>query len=130
MKQIKLTLIAMIAMIVVSETSVYASFPVKKETKKTEVSVQDFKSNSSESTITTGDVTSYKKAELVKKAKAGGMDEEMIILLLLWFFLGFLAAHRWYKGKPALYNVLFMITLGGFGIWAIIDLINILTGKF
>lgn len=130
MKQIKFTLIAIVAMIVVSGTAVYASFPVKKETNKTEVSVQDSKSNSSTSTISAGDVTNFKKAELAKNAKAGGMDEEMIITLVLWFFLGWAAAHRWYRGKPAIYNVLFIITAGGCGIWALVDLINILTGKF
>ena len=58
------------------------------------------------------------------------MDEEQLITLALWFFLGGLAAHRWYAGKSAGSNILFILTAGGCGIWAIVDLINILTGDF
>lgn len=48
-----------------------------------------------------------------------------------WFFLGWpFAAHRWYYARPVLANILFIITFGGFGIWAIIDLINMLTDKW
>jgi hypothetical protein len=50
--------------------------------------------------------------------------------LLLLLFLGGLAAHRWYKGKPAGWNILFILTAGGCGIWALVDLVNILTKKF
>ena len=57
-------------------------------------------------------------------------EKELIIILLLWFFLGVFAAHRWYAGKPTGWNILFILTGGGCGIWAIVDLINILTGKF
>ncbi len=52
------------------------------------------------------------------------------IAVALWFFLGGLAAHRWYAGKPTGWNILFILTLGGLGIWAIVDLINILTDNF
>lgn len=58
------------------------------------------------------------------------IDEELIITLLLWFFLGFLAGHRWYRGKPTGWNILFILTGGGCGIWALVDLVHILTGKF
>ena len=58
------------------------------------------------------------------------MDQEKLITLLLWFFLGGLAAHRWYVGKPTGWNILFILTAGGCGVWAIVDLINILTDKF
>ena len=59
-----------------------------------------------------------------------GMDEEKMITLLLWFFLGGLAAHRWYAGKPVGWNILFILTGGGCLVWAIVDLVNILTDKF
>ena len=52
------------------------------------------------------------------------------IAVALWFFLGGLAAHRWYAGKPIGWNILFILTLGGLGVWWIIDLINILTDNF
>lgn len=84
-------------------------------------------------------VTDVKKSEIKKelkkalkesKSQKAPMDTELIITLLLWFFLGALAAHRWYKGKPTGWNILFILTGGGCGIWALVDLINILTGKF
>ena len=49
---------------------------------------------------------------------------------VLLLFLGWLAAHRWYHNKPAIWNLLFIVTLGGFGLWYLVDLINILTYNF
>ena len=40
---------------------------------------------------------------------------------LLWFFLG---AHYFYLNKPGK-QILFYLTLGGFGIWMLIDLFRI-----
>lgn len=60
----------------------------------------------------------------------GGADDTFIITLLLWFFLGGIAGHRWYAHKPTGWNILFILTLGGLGIWWLIDGINILTGNF
>ncbi len=57
-------------------------------------------------------------------------DEEFWITLALWFFLGGFAAHRWYRGKPVGWNILFILTAGGCGIWAIVDLVKILQRKF
>ncbi|MGO2294942.1 MAG: NINE protein [Psychroflexus halocasei] len=48
----------------------------------------------------------------------------------LWLVLGFLAGHRWYAGKPFWINILYIVTLDGLGVWAIIDVINILTDNF
>lgn len=68
--------------------------------------------------------------ETTEHSSSNMMDEELIITLLLWLFLGLLAAHRWYRGKPTGWNILFILTAGGCGIWAIVDLVNILTGRF
>jgi hypothetical protein len=62
--------------------------------------------------------------------QAADSDREMWITVVLWFFLGAFAAHRWYRKKPTGWNILFILTEGGCGVWAIVDLINILTGKF
>lgn len=61
-------------------------------------------------------------------ANAGGLDDnEMIIAAILCFFLGYLGIHRFYLGYTTV-GILQLITAGGCGIWALIDLIRILTG--
>lgn len=66
----------------------------------------------------------------LEEAAAPAANNDLLITLLLWFFLGGLAAHRWYKRKPIGWNILFILTGAGCGVWAIVDLIHILTGKF
>ncbi|HEX2649099.1 MAG TPA: TM2 domain-containing protein [Burkholderiales bacterium] len=60
----------------------------------------------------------------------GGKSEKSnTVALLLCFFLGFLGAHRFYVGKIGT-GVLMLITLGGLGIWNLIDFIIIVVQKF
>lgn len=51
------------------------------------------------------------------------------ITLLLCFFFGFFGAHRFYTGKIGTAFIM-ILTLGGFGIWVIIDLSMILSANF
>lgn len=76
-------------------------------------------------------LTKAEMKELKKEMKKGhSFLEEKWILVLLWFFLGGFAAHRWYAKKPVGWNILFILTAGGCGVWAIVDLIHILTDQF
>lgn len=57
---------------------------------------------------------------------AGGGKSQLIALLLCIFFSG-LGIHRFYLGYTTI-GIIQLITLGGCGIWALIDLIRIITG--
>ena len=52
-----------------------------------------------------------------------------ITCLLLCWFLGVFGVHRFYTGHTAL-GVVQLLTLGGCGIWTIIDFIIIVSGNF
>jgi TM2 domain-containing membrane protein YozV len=56
-------------------------------------------------------------------------DKRILPVFLLFFFLSWLGIHRFYVGKIGT-AILYIITLGGFGIWWIVDLILIVTGSF
>ncbi len=124
-----MALAAIAALAIISTTTVYATFPENKKANK-EQTVDSKKANV-ETVINNTTVASTNVKELTNAdpAEAKGLDEKWI-LLILWFFLGGVAAHRWYAGKPVGWNILYIVTAGGCGIWAIVDLINILTDKF
>jgi TM2 domain-containing membrane protein YozV len=52
-----------------------------------------------------------------------------LVAVLLCFFLGVFGAHRFYVGKIGT-GILQILTLGGIGIWALIDLIMVTLGSF
>lgn len=53
--------------------------------------------------------------------------KSQLVALLLCIFLGYIGIHRFYLGYTTI-GILQIITLGGCGIWALIDLIRIITG--
>lgn len=59
----------------------------------------------------------------------GGTTKRILPAFLLCFFLGWCSAHRFYVGKWGT-AILQTITLGGLGIWLLIDFIMIIIGSF
>ncbi len=56
-------------------------------------------------------------------------DKDWTTLLILSVLLGGLGVDRFYAGHIGL-GVLKLLTIGGCGIWALIDIIMVATGKF
>ena len=60
-----------------------------------------------------------------KKASSEGKSQ--IIAAVLCFLVGYIGIHRFYLGYTTI-GLIQLLTFGGFGIWALIDLIRIITG--
>lgn len=84
----------------------------------------------------TGREMSFKEALAIKKAQKmvkKNMDgasgpKSQIVALLLVIFVGYLGIHRFYLGYTGA-GIIQLLTGGGCGIWALIDLVRIATGE-
>jgi len=56
-------------------------------------------------------------------------NSDWLVTFLLCFFLGSLGIHRFYNNKIGT-GILMLLTFGGLGLWYIIDLILIISGRF
>jgi len=56
-------------------------------------------------------------------------EKGFVPTLLLCLFLGVFGIHRFYAGKIGT-GIVQLLTLGGLGIWAMVDLVLIACGKF
>ena len=58
-----------------------------------------------------------------------GQQKDWLITLLLCIFVGYLGVHSFYTGK-IVFGVIQLLTLGGCGIWTLVDLIMIITDNY
>ena len=56
-------------------------------------------------------------------------ENEWVATLLLCWFLGVLGVHRFYTGHTTI-GIIQLLTLGGCGVWALIDFIMIIVGNY
>jgi len=68
-------------------------------------------------------------AESVVGSSEDVSDLKVLPAFLMCFFLGCFGVHRFYVGKIGT-GVAQLLTLGGLGIWALIDWIMIIAGAF
>jgi len=70
--------------------------------------------------------TKSQKTQTTKahKGQASG-DKNWLVALLLCWFLGVIGIHRFYLGYTVI-GIIQLLTLGGFGIWTLIDFIRII----
>jgi hypothetical protein len=110
----KIKFLLTILVVVLAYSTSYASFPVKRTVK----------------TNTNTEITTGKTETVYTPITSSTAGQDLTVGIILWFFLGWAAGHRWYYGKPVLYNILFIVTLGGLGVWWVIDLVNMIQGNF
>jgi TM2 domain len=67
------------------------------------------------------------KKAMKKQHRNGDEPKSQTIALILVLLVGYLGIHRFYLGYTGV-GVIQLLTLGGCGIWALIDLIRIATG--
>lgn len=65
--------------------------------------------------------------QMKKSANAEGAGKSQLVALLLALFVGVLGIHRFYLGYTGI-GIVQLLTFGGLGVWALIDLILIITG--
>jgi TM2 domain-containing membrane protein YozV len=70
----------------------------------------------------------YMQQQIVN-VQIGMEPKDWLTTLLLCIFLGGLGVHRFYTGHTAI-GVVQLLTAGGCGIWALVDLIMIITDNF
>ena len=89
-------------------TATYASFPVQRATTVNQTTLSVANNN-------------------ISSPAVNGTGKSQVVALILVLLVGGLGIHRFYLGYTW-QGVVQLLTLGGLGIWALIDLIRIVTG--
>lgn len=103
----------------------HAAFPVQKANEMDVISQSQNANNTTDITLKQKQMVSQESQVLVSPA-AGGEKSQLVALLLV-IFVGIIGIHRFYLGYIGI-GIIQLLTLGGCGIWALIDLIRIITG--
>lgn len=110
----KITVLSFFAFLFLFPLAVNASFPVKKSVKTNELV-----------TVDTDD--SINKEISVTNTPAINSGKSQVVAALLAWLVGIVGVHRFYLGYTW-QGIVQILTLGGLGIWTLIDLIRIITG--
>lgn len=118
--------ILLIALVSVSNLGI-ASFPVEKAKPVVTSVVTEQPTNVT--SVSSQEVQAQDQVQVAEDytSPAAGGGKSQLIALIIAFFLGGIGIHRFYLGYTW-QGVVQLLTFGGCGIWALIDLIRIITG--
>lgn len=126
MKKFITATLFMLTLAIMSATVSYSAFPIlsKKVTTTSVATSANTATNMPQQTITATDLS---KASTPVAPAPAGSGKSQIVALILVLLVGGLGIHRFYLGYTW-QGIVQLLTAGGCGIWALIDLIRIITG--
>jgi TM2 domain-containing membrane protein YozV len=116
---------------VINSSKTFAAFPISQTTEavatQNEATIEEAVAQATTTTTATK-VKTEKKQNFFSKmmSKLGGGKSQWVALLLCWL-VGTIGIHRFYLGYTW-QGIVQILTLGGCGIWTLIDFIRIITG--